>query len=135
TGLPYSFTAHAHDIQVDRTMLAEKVRAAKFVAVVSEFNADMIVDEVGDDARDHIHVVRCGVDTERFAARNATPGDPFTIAIVASLERRKGHRVLFEAVRSLLDAGERVVIDVVGDGPDADVVDRDVARLDLAEHV
>ena len=135
TGLPYSFTAHAHDIQVDRTMLAEKVRNAKFVAVVSEFNADLILAEVGDDARHRIHVVRCGVDTTRFAPRNATTGDPFDIAIVASLERRKGHRVLLEAVRRLLDEGERITVDVVGDGPDAEAVDHDIARLDLGAHV
>jgi glycosyltransferase involved in cell wall biosynthesis len=135
TGLPYSFTAHAHDIQVDRTMLAEKVRAAKFVAVVSEFNANLIGDEVGDDARRHVHVVRCGVDTTRFRARKAVARNAFVIAIVASLERRKGHRVLLEAVRRLVDDGERIEVDVVGDGPDADQVDRDIADLELTDHV
>ena len=38
TALPYSFTAHAHDLFVDQSMLARKVRDAGFVVAISEFN-------------------------------------------------------------------------------------------------
>src|SRR5262244_3699601 len=35
TALPYSFTAHAHDIYVERPMLAEKIRESSFVVTIS----------------------------------------------------------------------------------------------------
>ena len=137
TQLPYSFTAHAHDIQVDQTMLLEKIEHAAFVAAISEFNVASLVRAGGDP--EALHVVRCGVDTSRFTPRpttlDAPERTPFRIVIVASLERRKGHRILFEAVRRVVDEGVDVVVDVVGDGPDAADVARDVERLDLGVRV
>ena len=38
TGIPYSFTAHAHDIYVDRTLLPLLAQKAKFIATISQFN-------------------------------------------------------------------------------------------------
>ena len=40
TGIPYSVTVHAHDIFVDKPMLATKLRGAEFVVSISEFNRD-----------------------------------------------------------------------------------------------
>ena len=42
TGIPYSFTGHAHDIYVDRTMLQEKIAGASFVVTISEFNRRLL---------------------------------------------------------------------------------------------
>ena len=42
TGIPYSFTGHAHDIYVDRTMLREKIARAAFVVTISEFNRRLL---------------------------------------------------------------------------------------------
>src|SRR4051794_35850964 len=41
--VPYSFTAHAHDIYVDRLNLGTLVRDAKAVAVISEFNEALLI--------------------------------------------------------------------------------------------
>jgi colanic acid/amylovoran biosynthesis glycosyltransferase len=38
TGIPYSFTAHAHDIFVERSMLEAKIRDAAFVITISQYN-------------------------------------------------------------------------------------------------
>jgi len=35
TGIPYSLTVHAHDLYVDRTMLAEKLAEAELVVTIS----------------------------------------------------------------------------------------------------
>ena len=51
TGLPYSFTAHAHDIYVDRAMLDEKIRAARFVVTISEQNRRLFEGWYGSSAR------------------------------------------------------------------------------------
>jgi len=42
TGIPYSFTAHAHDIYATRCMLDTKIRCAKFVVTISEFNKKLL---------------------------------------------------------------------------------------------
>src|SRR5512142_1726884 len=62
TGIPYSFTAHAHDLYVDRAMLREKVADAAFVVTISDLNRRLIEEVCGKDARGKVHVVRCGVD-------------------------------------------------------------------------
>ena len=42
TGLPYSFTAHAHDIYVERPMLDRKIRDAAFVVTISGYNVRLL---------------------------------------------------------------------------------------------
>src|SRR5207344_3383053 len=42
TGRTYSFTAHAHDIYVERPMLAEKLRGAAFAVTISDYNLRLL---------------------------------------------------------------------------------------------
>ncbi len=58
-------------------MLCRKVTGAAFVVAVSRSNADVIADECGPAARARMHVIRCGVDLDRFRppARATTPDD------------------------------------------------------------
>jgi glycosyltransferase involved in cell wall biosynthesis len=66
TGLPYSFTAHGADLQVDQHMLREKVAEASFVATVSRYNRHLIIEQCGEESAERVVVVRCGVDTQQF---------------------------------------------------------------------
>jgi glycosyltransferase involved in cell wall biosynthesis/O-antigen/teichoic acid export membrane protein len=66
TGIPYSFTAHGADIQVDQHMLRRKVQDASFVVTISDYNVRFLVDHCGETARSRIRVIRCGVDTNIF---------------------------------------------------------------------
>ena len=43
-GIPYSFTAHAHEIYCDRTMLGEKIRHSEFFVTISEYNRRMLTE-------------------------------------------------------------------------------------------
>jgi len=115
-GTGYSFTAHAHDLYVDRAMLREKVEGARFVVTISEFNRRLIEESCGPVAAGKVHVVRCGVDPAAFApgVRRAPPLPTF--ACVASLREYKGHGVLLDAVRLLRDRGVRLRVVLVGDG-------------------
>lgn len=51
TGVTYSITAHAHDIYVDRSMLATLVGEADFVVTISEFNRTLLTPYA---ARSHV---------------------------------------------------------------------------------
>lgn len=116
TGIPYSFTGHAHDIYVDRTMLREKIAAASFVVTISEFNRRLLERLYGAVARDRIVVIHCGTDPLLFEPPSVRPDGPWTIVCVASLQPQKGQLHLIEACRRLVADGVDLRCVLVGDG-------------------
>lgn len=135
TGIPFSFTAHAHDIYVDQHMLKEKVRAAKFVVAISEFNRELIAKHAGDDMRSKIKIVHCGVDTRLFQPRQKAAGELFTIVCVGSLEEKKGQTYLIEACRLLKERGLRFECHLIGDGDSRPALEEQIRRDNLADVV
>jgi colanic acid/amylovoran biosynthesis glycosyltransferase len=116
TGIPYSFTAHAHDIYVERPMLREKIRAARFVVTISEYNRRFLEGLYGRVASDRVVVIHCGTDPDLFVPPTTRSPGPWTIVCVASLQPQKGHRFLVEACRRLVAAGVDLRCLLVGDG-------------------
>jgi colanic acid/amylovoran biosynthesis glycosyltransferase len=133
TGIPYSFTAHGSDLHVDRHMLPQKVADAAFVATVSEFNRQVIIDECGRSATAAVRLVRCGVDTELFAPtpHRDTADGPLRLLCVGTLHEVKGQHVLLDAVADLRRRGIPVVVTFVGDGPDRAALERRAQRAYL----
>jgi colanic acid/amylovoran biosynthesis glycosyltransferase len=134
TGIGYSFTAHAHDLYVDQSMLERKADDARFVVTVSEFNRRFIRAHVPDSVP--VHVVHCGVDPREyeFHARPVPAHDQVTAVCVASLQEYKGHRVLLRALASRAEL-ERVFLELIGDGVLRDPLERETQRLGLAHRV
>jgi colanic acid/amylovoran biosynthesis glycosyltransferase len=125
TGITYSFTAHAHDIYIRKAMLPRKVYNARFVAAISKFNVEELVHDCGEQVRDKIHVVRCGVSPEAFKPRAVTAKDPtapFTILTVGSLRDYKGHPYAIQACKLLKERIKNFQWLVVGNGPDRDAL-------------
>ncbi len=117
TGIPFSFTAHAHDIFVDRRMLGHKVAASKFAVTISNYNREYIVREAGEKKRSKVHVIHCGVNPAAFSPKwQARNDQSLRIVCVGVLEERKGQWVLIEACRILREAGKDVRCDLVGSG-------------------
>ena len=117
TGIPFSFTAHAHDVQCDRRMLREKLEAASFAVAISECNRQIMVEECGEHLRQKIHVIHCGADTELFQpAPGGLPDGPLRMVCIASLNRMKGHQYLIEACRILRERGIGFHCDLIGEG-------------------
>jgi glycosyltransferase involved in cell wall biosynthesis len=136
TGLPYSFTAHAHDIYVDRSMLEEKIRDASFVVTISDFNRTMLGDLYGPWAADKTSVIRCGVDLSAFAPRPPrAPQEPFTVSCIAGLREKKGQLHLVEAVGMLRAEGRPIRCLLVGDGEMRGAIEERVAALGLQDDV
>jgi colanic acid/amylovoran biosynthesis glycosyltransferase len=135
TGLPYSFTAHAHDIYVERPMLAEKLRAADFVVTISEYNRRLLADLYGELAA-KVQVIHCGVDSAVFQPRQkAAAGETPLLLCVASLEDYKGHAYLIKACARLRDSGRRFRCLLVGDGELRPAIEARIARLGLQDVV
>jgi glycosyltransferase involved in cell wall biosynthesis len=136
TGIPFSFTAHGSDLHVDRRMLCAKVAEAAFVVAVSEYNRDVIVQECGEEAREKVVLVHCGVDTEFFRPMELESNEgPLAILCVGKLHEVKGQTYLVEACRLLTEAGINLVCTVVGDGPDRAALARQIADSGLDGHV
>ncbi len=134
--IPFSFTAHAHDLYVDQHMLAQKVQAAAFVITISEYNKELIVKHCGEEVRAKVLVVHCGVDTRLFQQRQRTPSNrPFTIVCVGSLEEKKGQTYLVEACRILRERGLAFVCHLIGDGQSRPVLEEQIRRDELADVV
>jgi glycosyltransferase involved in cell wall biosynthesis len=137
TGLTYSFTAHAHDIFVDRPMLQEKVRRATFIVTISEYNRRFLVDLYGERAGRKLSVIHCGTDPAVFAPPERPAGrSPWTILCIASLQPQKGQTYLLEACRLLAASGD---IDfrclLVGEGASRGALEQQIAEAGLDAHV
>jgi glycosyltransferase involved in cell wall biosynthesis len=134
-GVPYSFTAHAYDIFVSQDLLAEKVAGAEFVVTISEFNRRFLRD-FGGDRMTPVEVVHAGVDPRRYTFRERTiPGrGPVAALCVATLQEKKGHAVLLEALASAPEL-ERLNVELVGGGELRGPLEAQVAALGLGERV
>ncbi|HLY32758.1 MAG TPA: hypothetical protein VKQ36_17175, partial [Ktedonobacterales bacterium] len=103
TGIPYSFTARAHDIYSNRTMLGEKIRKAALVVTISHYNYRLLSGLYPDEAG-KIHIVHGGIHIDQFGnlpKREASDGEGLRIACVARLDEMKGIIYLVQACQEL----------------------------------
>lgn len=137
TGMSYSLTVHAHDIFVNRAMLATKLREAAFVVAISEYNRDYLERTVGSWVRGKIHVVHTGVDLADYYPRSRplTAGERFEIICVGSLQLYKGQRFLIEACRLLRRQGVVFRCRIIGEGPERRRLERLIDAAGLANSV
>ncbi len=135
TGIPYSFTAHAHDIYVDRPMLEEKIRGAAFVVTISEFNQRFLERLYGRPAAERIVVIHCGTDTSLFHPPTDRTGAPWTIVCIASLQPQKGQAHLIEACRRLVAEGVELRCLLIGEGEMRPMLENQIAEAGLQGRV
>ena len=119
--ITFSFTVHAHDIQVDRSLLRWKLRETRFVRSISAFNKRFLEDLYPREAAGKIEVVHVGIEPYVYEANAektvAAPAGPPRILCVAAHKPYKGLPYLIEAARILRDQGVAFRCDVIGHGP------------------
>lgn len=133
--LTYSVTIHAHDLFVRRDLLAEKLGAASWVRLISEFNRRTLRSFLPDLPANRLHVVHVGVEAAPEPADAPAPDTSAGLLCIAALKPYKGIPVLLEACRLLLDRGVELVCDVVGEGPLRRRLEERIRSLDLAGRV
>lgn len=118
TGISYSVTVHAHDIFVDRTMLALKLREAAGVVAISEFNRQFLIDHLGPWVAANMHVIHCGIDPGRYLPRahQRRADGIFEILSIGSLQPYKGQTSLIEACALLHRRGVVFRCRIIGGG-------------------
>lgn len=118
TGIPYSFSAHAHDIWSDRLLLRQKLHEARFVACCSAHGRNELVRQ-GDGAdAEKVKTVYHGIDVRRFAPPvNGNRGNELILA-VGRLDAMKGFHILISACDELKRNGTRFKCRIIGEGPE-----------------
>jgi colanic acid/amylovoran biosynthesis glycosyltransferase len=132
TGIPFSITAHQHDIFADN-LLALKVRASEFVRVISERNCRFLQARLPEDLRAKCFVGHLGV---RLPERAATPeprDGPVRIVCAARLCVWKGHRFLIEALTILRARDVPFLCDFAGADETGGEIERSVKAAGLQD--
>lgn len=137
--IPFSFTGHGSDLNRDQHMLCEKVAEAAFVVPISNYFKEMTVNLCGEQYREKIIVVHCGVDTQVFRpspnGKHGKPTDSLTIFCVGTLHEVKGQTYLIEACRLLHERGVDFTCHFIGDGPDENALADQVQEAGLDKQV
>ncbi|HEU4522576.1 MAG TPA: glycosyltransferase family 4 protein, partial [Thermoanaerobaculia bacterium] len=133
--ITFSFTVHAHDIQVNRSLLRWKLRETRFVRSISDFNRRFLEKLYPKEAAGKIVVIHVGIEPavyEENSRRTAAAAGPPRILCVAAHKPYKGLPVLIEACRILRDEGIELRCDIVGDGPMRDELEALIRERGLA---
>ncbi len=118
TDIPFSATAHAHDIWLDKLFIKEKIERAKFIITCSEYGRKRIIDDNNIRETDKIYTIYHGIDTLAFKQKQQlNKKDKFTILNVGSLLEVKDQRNLILACKILKEEGYDFQCNIVGDGP------------------
>ena len=115
-------------------------RATAQTVTTGEAIREQLIRELGV-APERIASIPTGVDSRRFAARDRDaarralklPTEVPLVGIVATLRSWKGHRFLIEALPLLAHRDAQLI--VVGEGPQREALQRQIAALALTERV
>lgn len=136
--LPFSFTAHAHDIyhrDVDRAALADLLARAAFAVTVSDANRAFLEEVLhGHGRRGRVVRLHNGVDLPRLARTGRSPV-PGRVVSVGRLVPKKGLRHLVEACRLLAATGRACECVVVGEGEEREALELQIAGAGLQGRV
>jgi glycosyltransferase involved in cell wall biosynthesis len=132
TGIPFSTTAHQHDI-FSGNLLESKVNEACFTRVISERNRRKLIEQLHPAFAERCVTLHLGVEVPSLPA--PPPERIPRILCAARLCEWKGHRYLLEALAQLRDRGVAFSCDLAGDGELRAEVAQLVERFTLGDRV
>lgn len=132
--IPFTFTAHAYDIWIDRLLLSEKLRAADMVITCTDYNRRHLIEAYGTPA-DKLRVVHHGLDLERFQRHARPQNEKPLILSVGRLVEQKGYEDLLYVCAQLAREGCKFRCEIVGEGPLRERLERLIDELRLHEVV
>jgi glycosyltransferase involved in cell wall biosynthesis len=138
TGITYSVTVHAHDIFVEKPMLATKLHDSVFISAISEFNRNYLADMFGPWVNEKTEIVRCGIEPSYYqhARQNGNgKSNQLDIISVGSLQPYKGHIYLVQACAELVRRGVPFQCRIVGGGDLKPMLERAIQESNLERHV
>jgi len=135
TEIPFSFSAHAYDIFLDRTLLKEKLRAARFAVTCSGFARHYLREHFDGLADRKVSVNYHGLELGRYTPPPVRPRGTSLVLSVGRLTEQKGYEYLIGACRRLRQEGREFRCWIVGAGPLRAALEAQVRRAGLQEVV
>lgn len=138
TSIPYSFTAHAHDIFIPKLsdLMVEKFNRAKFAACISEYNKKYILENYPKVAPGNIRIIHCGIGIATLTPGTKQVHKNFTILAVGRLVEQKGFKYLLQACEQLRRRqGLNFVCNIIGEGKDRQILEELISKCGLTEVV
>ena len=138
TGIPFSVTVHAHDIFVEQTMLALKLREAAFVVAISQFNRAYLGRHLGEWILDKTKVIHCGIEPHLYQGREETQScqlTPLHIVTTGSLQPYKGQIHLIRACAILKQRNIPFHCVIIGGGRLMHALKKEIHRHKLEKEV
>lgn len=137
TGLPYSLSAHAHDIYEDDSMLVRKLRASKFVMTCTDYNREYL-SKLVPEQQAAIKLIYHGLDLEKFyqdAATRTAGNGVLHILSIGTLFNTKGFDTLIETCALLKKRNVAFECKIVGDGPERNRLEQLIVQHQLQNEV
>jgi len=135
-GIPFSFTAHAHDIYKNQMLLKEKISRAKVVVTISDFNRDYLRKLADPRDRDKIFTIYLGVNFMDFRLPPKKKANhPPLILAVGRLIPYKGFSYLIDALELVKRQGRDFRAVIIGGGPEFRHLRKKIAEKGLAGEV
>lgn len=133
-GIPYSFTAHAHDIFLEHHLLADKIRSARCGVTISRFNCAYLSRRLGMDVFQRFRVVHCGVPAEEIPYREGGRRAGLVVS-VGRLDEIKGFPYLIDACKILDRRGLAFQCVLIGEGRLRRQLEQQIAQAGLEDKV
>jgi len=137
--VPFSVTAHAHDIYVNQDLLPIIYNQATHIFTISQFNKNFILNKLGTRYENKIRVIHCGINLERFSFVENRPelveNNLINILSIGRLTGIKGFSYLLKALKLLHDDNIDFHCRIIGDGPLKSELNQLAEQLGISRYI
>lgn len=131
TGIPYSVSIHAHEVEHENGHFPEVFKSLSFATFCNRGAMDRLLSQLPAAAADRSHLVYHGVDISRFepVPVPSIEGEPFRVVSAGRLTKTKGFDRLISACAELVRRGVDVQLTVLGRGAEESALRAHAASL------
>jgi len=136
-GVPFSFSAHAHDLYEYDCMVARKLREADFVMTCTQYNRQYL-SKLVPEKKVAVKLIYHGQNLKPYredAQHRKPAGKIFRILSIGTFYKTKGFDTLIAACAILQQQGFPFDCKIVGDGAERQQLERLIAKHALQERV
>ena len=132
-GIPFSFTSHACDMSMIKTLTREKIRGSDFVVTCTGDALRFLSTFLSEEDLGKINVNYHGSNLAKFnpGLRRAREGNKPVIISCADLHERKGLPILLKALARLKQSNYDFRAFIIGEGPQRNLLERIIKELGL----
>ncbi|MFN3936369.1 MAG: glycosyltransferase [Gemmobacter sp.] len=133
----FSMTVHGpEEFDAPRALaLPEKLARAQFAVGVSSFGRSQLSRWAPAALWDRLHVVRCGIEPDRFPDPAPLPPGRGQLVAIGRLAEQKGHLMLPAALKRALSEAPELRVTLIGDGPLRGTIERAAAKAGVADNL